>query len=728
MPPRVSEREKLAVRTAFARMDAARAVWKPLAEERRLFQEALANRFPAVMPGAGGTGTTATGFDGIAREQVNVNLTSRVVAYLKSKFDRSPEIRIAGMRDGDIKTAAMNEHLLSRVMERGGAWTAARKAIDDMMTLGPWIVWLGVDTYAVDHARLAGLATDPGELVAAAAQGGDVHPLPGMDLMQVAETARNVYVESTWTRTEAQKQNLLRLAAEAEAMFEEERSKPQTFTPYRVWYRATPYGHSCLVDSTVWDLQDAKWMTRDIVMSPDQFRAWEPFKAAARRQAKPSTMGPESGHKTIEIYSFDYDPIPQPVTDLNKCFRVHEVWDRVEEKVHYCTEGWPGWLEEDDSYPYMGSDGRPVWDDFFPCEWVVPYRHNFPDPTQPIGVPAIAYGYPQQIETIKMRSYGLAAAKRTARIYTVNGKLEEDQRAALVTAVDGTMIEEDQQRPDPARPMLELLPTGEPPTAYFMAARQAEADFYAMMSVAPSQITGEPVAETLGQEELVTRGAGAIQGDLLTEVGDGGCGGLVRKTADIVRLFFTAQHVARYVGLKYVTPTVDQTGKVVEPAPFEQWKADSLDGVDITVSLATKGHGDDPIAIKQLMDAIGICLNFKDATGLFIKDPKPLFDLLFKRMNLGWIPQYEPTKAEALYAALQKVMEGSQGGQPGEKGGAPIQSGGKPAGNRDGSDGRRKGGERGKPTSPGAQQRGRKPMGAGDLSNRATRTGAGVGG
>ncbi len=721
---RVSERERVAVRTIFARQDAARNLWNKGAPERALYRDTLRNRFPPIMAGVEGAQGDAMGEP--YREQVNFNLPARIQAFIKSKVcDTSPELRISGMREDDFRLATMNEHLLSRIMERGGAPRAVRAGVDDAATLGCGILWFGVDTYAIDHSRLEGLSTEPSELVAAAAQGALVHPLPGMDHLQVAETARNVYVQGTWTLTEANKENLLRLAAEAEAAFRiEQDGATKTFTPYRMWYRAGPYGDVTLSDSTVWDLQDSAWMSRKIVFSPERFRAWEPFKRSARRNTKPRELGPESGHETISLYSFEFDVAPQPVRDLNKCHVVYEFWDRETEKVHYVTEGYDGYLEEDDSYPYNGEDGRPVWDEFFPCEWVVPYQHNVCDPTRPTGVPGMAFYYPQVIETIKHRSAALAASKRAANIYETGGPLTDEQKAALIEAKDGTIIERTEGLPDGQR-MIERLPTGDPPTAYFQAARSSESDAYAMAAVAPSEITGQPVADTAAQEEMVTRGAGAIQGDIVAQWEE--CyGKLARRSADIVRLFFTPQHAARYLGTKYVTPKVDEQGQVVEPAPFDSWKADSLDGVDVVASFATKGHQDNPIFIKQLQDLFGGVLNFRDATGLWIKDPKAVLDRISSHMNLGLLPEYQPTKAEMLVAALAKLME-QQGGaqQPGVAEGAEGGGGPKPNGqpHEPRKDGRKAGGQRGAPAIEGRQGRHRGPPSVGDMTNRVTRLG-----
>ena len=642
----LSERERKEVIKHKASLDAARRVWEPLATERKIYQNALDNIFPGVMPGTPEDPATEQGTPG---PQVNVNLVARVVAYIKSKcHDNSPEIRISGMRDEDMLLSNMNEHLVARVMERGGAPQASRQAIDDMATLGAWILWLGVDSFTVDHERLAGFATDPVELVLAAAQGADVHPLPGMDLLYLASVARNVHAQATFTLTEFQKENLLRLASEAEAMFAEEQEKPQQVVNKKIWYRATPYGTHCLVDPTVWDRQEAKWMARKIVFSVEEFKAWEPFKGAARRNAKPSTLERSSGHEWVrEEYG---------CPEINQCYVVWEIWDRLTMSVHYITEGYDGYLERDSTYPYIGPDGLPAFDDFFPCEWVTPYTHNKPNPTRPLGVPLIAYGFPQQIEVIKFESAILADAKRSARIYEVSPGLNEDTRLALQMGTDGTIVEKLADDMQAGRPTINLLPNGSMGQDKLVARRLATEDFYAMSSVAPSQITGEPIAQTLGQEQLVTRGAGDVQGDIISEI-EHGYSNLARKTAILIRLAFTKAQASRYLSNRYVTPLVNQKGEVVEDSPFDQWKVESLDGVDIVASFSTKGASDDMEHINMLMKALQLVLSARDASGLLYKDPKPLMDLLFQRMSLGKVPDYSPSENELKIQAIKQFLQ-----------------------------------------------------------------------
>lgn len=661
--PTISQRERNEVKSWFAKMDAAKKIFQPLRTEYRIYQDALANKFPMLIPGNIDDPMVDGGVTG---NQVNVNLAARVVAYIKSKcHDNSPEIRVSGMRDEDMQLAALNEHLLSRVMERGGAPQASRTAIDDMATLGPWIVWFGLDSTTIDHRRLAGFATDPGDLVVAAAQGAeDVHPLPGMDLLQLAQMARNLHANSTWTLTDFQLENLLRLATEAEEMYRKEQETPQTLTPRRFWYRASAYGTGTLIDGTVFDRADAKWMARRIVFAPEQFKAWEPFSRTARKNAKPTVLTKDSGHEWIQIDT-EIDP------DANAVYVVWEIWDRLTQQVHYVTEGYDGYLEEDSTYPYFGPDGLPIFDDFFPCEWCVPYTHNIEKPSRVTGVPLLAFSFPQQIEVIKFESAIISDAKRSARIFEVSPGMNEDVRMALQVGADGTIIERSEVDQQKGLPSVSLLPNVPMGNDKLIARKMATEDFYAMSSVSPSQITGEPVAQTLGQEQLVTRGAGDVQGDIISMI-EYAYSNLARKTAAVIRTHFRPEEVMRYLDRKYISPLIDKnTNQVVKPSPFEEWKAESLDGVDILASFSTKGASDDLQEIDMLMRALQLTLTARDSTGLPLKDTRPLLDLLFQRMALGVVPDYQASQNELGILAIkqflaeqQNKMQQGQGQQP----------------------------------------------------------------
>ncbi len=698
--------EKAAVASCWARIDAARKVWTTVKPARDQLADALANEFPPVVVGA--EDEDAIRDSGYAfHDQVVINHLAKGTAFVRaSAHDASPEVRLSGMREAESTIADMNEHLLSRVTESCGLPRASRSAITDMMTRGPWIVWLGIDQGPIDVKRLAGLATDPSDLVAANATGMYVPPPPGIDLLAVNNTALAALADpnNALTLTEVGKQNLRRLALEAAKMHEAEQKNPRP-APYRLWYDATPYGDRCFADPSACDPKDARWQDRVLVMTADEFMACEAFKLSARRKAKMTRLGKEAGAEPVEMYSYGKDAEARE----NGRFVVHNYWDKVLRQQHFLCEGFEGYLEEDPTYPYGGSDGESIFDgDFYPNEWVIPFPTNRrSDPTALIGIPPLQYAWHPQIENIKFRSAASAASKRSARMYELAPGIDDDTKAAIERGRDGTLVERTEMMERTGTRAIQLVDQAQAPVDYFRCASMAEMDCYNMMMIPPQAMTAQPAADTVGQEDMLMRSAGTIQGDIVGMV-ETGYAGMVRKSAALIRNFWNSAQAQRFVAPEYVQAGPD--GK----APWDQWRAESLDGVSIDVSFAVKGRGDDPTHIKQVMDAVALAMKVLDGAGFPIKDPAPLMDILFKRMGVGRIRKYQATlnelAAQAMEGLLKQQAAAGQGGEDKKAAG-----GGR-------TDSRKAGGERGSPDVPGRQSRGRESYRASDESTVRNRT------
>lgn len=698
-----------------ARLDASWRVFKRVEPMVRKLKDSLRGKFPAVVPGVAAEDLKRHEL-GRRVEQVNLNVNLRTVTYMRAvAFDEFPQITYPRVGEGDDQLATMNEYLLERVMDEGDCVYEWRAAMLNMFTTGPAIVWQGIERPIASMENLAGTTTTPDEFVHAAAARAElglapIDPPKSADQLAIGRVARESLLDETLSRelTRNQRNALLQLAHRTDVLAQAEIDTPRTRIAQRgeVWYQHTPYGTWCLWDHSVWHRPRLDWIARALVLRREEILEDESFSDEFKKQLRAlekteAEVQPGDGAERIPA-----DDDPNLAEHDNSAIKVWEVWWKGGLKRHYIVKGIDVFGEKESAYPYMGADGQAAIKGFYPCTVVVPLEHDTELPERTIGIPILEPAWPQQIEIIKTRSAYVTAIKKTARIYVAAAGMSNDEIDEIKEGRDGTVVRAPPGLRAGEKP-LERMPIGEAPRDYLLASQQLIYDYAQMVGVSLPSLTGQPVADTLGQERIATEAVGVTQGDLVRQV-ERGFAHCAETTRALIRTFFKRAHVKSYMGDYYAAPRVDAQGNEV-PAPFEQWQMTSLHGDKLKATLASRQRGEDPLRIKQIQDFIAQLQADLDAAGVPRWETEPYLNMQAKALELGVLQRYEPTQAELLLA-----LAAAQGGMGQETSEKPQRGGGQRSG-------RKARGGRGKPSVPGRQRRGRDPRKGDGGTTRANR-------
>lgn len=697
--------KKVPAEVWLGRLAAAKEVWKRREPTAKWLQDSLAGKFPAYVPGPAWPRSGRLSLDGA--EQINVNLNLRAANHYKAlAYDEFPDLRWPNVGEGDTKVYTRISQLVERVMSGGDAVRECRSGITNVCTKGAWVMWVGYDQDLLDPARVAGASTPISVLVSKAAMGMPVSPLPGMDYLAVADTVRTLLVdpEQVVAMPPEIRENLIRLAQEADAMAQDEFDSGQSVTTRRgqVWYQHTPYGSRCLWDSSVWDMREIGWAARLIIMRKDEIADSPLFTAKAKKEIKSVEYTDNDGHAVVlsgRMSNTDLD-------EENSACRIWEIHDKRNRKRHLVSEGYDDYMEVSDVHPMLSrSTGQPLLPNFFPMVVRTPILSDEERPERTIGVPLLEPGIPHQIEAIKFHSAHALAAKKTARVIQIPAGLDEETKTDLALARDCAMIPVDATAGE--KPIAQALNFGNAPVDYLAGALRATADFAKSVGISLGTLTGEPVADTLGQEELAMEGSNLYQRDIVSSL-ESGFAETALITLILVREFYTPEQIAELVGKDFVEPPRDAQGNPAGPSPWDLWRATSLDGDKIECVFASRARAEELAKNKQIMDLVALLDTKVDLNGLPKWETQPYIEDVAKRLGLGRLTKYEPTPEEKAMIAL--TIESGRAAQQG------MERNGKRT-----DDSRIAGGQRGTPPVPGRQSRGRGPAQNGQIQNAAQR-------
>lgn len=679
------------VQSWLGRLEAARSIYQRVRRRNETLEAAVSGRFPALLPGIETLDPSLGSI--LSTEQVDINLMLRTSNYFTAlAYDEFPTIRFARPATMQTSVTADAERFLQNFMDDMGATYACRRAMRSSMTRGPFIIWInlgqGVPTAESSYTTKLAAA----ELALRAMQGEEVHPGVGTDNQALQEAVDALLSDEAMrlTMPESGAANLSKLFEEAAKASEKELngSHPINGGKARVWYQHLPYGTWCLVDSSATELSRITWAARRVVMTREEFMGEPAFTDAAKAEIKPIPPARITGHVT------DQPPhIAGPNAAEGDLYELWNIFDKQKWEQHFVSKGYEKFVEKDSAYPYLNEYGRPVFEDFFPMVVRTPIEDIREEPEAVMGIPVLLPGWGPQLELIKCHSAWLAGTKRSGRTFVSAQALDEKIKTDLASGVDGVIVE-----PPPGYslaqhgPLLTMLNVGQSPPDYLMASEHLKADFAILVGIELGVLTGQPVADTLGQEQISLRGSTTTQGDMV-RCYESAFAELATKTAALVRTFIPDEVIQSY--------TINQDAQQVRQALL------SLQTSKITVRFASGTRAEDSVRLKQLMDYIALLNTLRNPiTGTPEFDVKQPVIRFAKEMDMDPPVPWLPTAND--FKMAQLLMGGApMGGQTDTGNGAP--GGGQ-------SDGRAAGGSRGPPAVPGRQSRHQQPPDHGDLA------------
>lgn len=710
--PRATESREEIGRRVTGRIKIAQEVYRRALPNWKVLEDSLAGQFPPLIPGLP-SDLKSVSWTLSDSEQINLNMNLRTATYMTSlTYDEMPSMRFSRVPGDEAQAFDEAAKLGEMILDEGEAMQECRKAIRYMLTRGVFGVWLHVNRISSGHGEIEASRVPPDEWVMAARLG-QLKELPdGLDFYAISTVAREALetpsISLGMSPTEQARVAALAEGAEAaHARMLAGKHRPETRA--KIMFQATPYGSWMLWDPSVTDHRYAGWMARKIVQDYDEFLSDPSYTDEAKDAVKPVEL------KTNDPAFLALSGPKDDVSALEETGRVSvwEVWDRRTWQRHYVAEGYEGTIEKDSRYPYLDGEGQPMFADFYPCVVRVPIKHNREVPEQAFGVPFLAPGWAAQCELIRTRSAWYTACKRGGRVGTISEQVDPKFIKALTDGGDGIWVPKPPgYDPKVGGPLVEILNTGVPPVEYLNASIRLMSDYANMVGVSMGALTGEPVADTLGQEQIALKGSTTTQADVVREL-ESATAELARKALILFKYKASDADFTAYLGVAASQKQMPNGMPLMAAV-----RGLVMDGHRLTARFASSTRADDLASNAQLMNYIALAAGpmGRDSTGVPYRDVKTLLLMMEKRLDIDGVPDYQMTDQERLVAVLQKVMATQTGA--GMNNGSTGQNAGEGGGDKTS---RLAGGQRGEQPMPGRQERGRAPVTGSQLTGVAMR-------
>ena len=237
------------------------------------------------------------------------------------------------------------------------------------------------------------------------------------------------------------------------------------------------------------------------------------------------------------------------------------------------------------------------------------------------------------------------------------------------------------------------------PIDYLKAAQLLKAQFASLVRVSVSALTSEPIADTVGQEEIALRGVSTSQADMVKTFEDG----FAESSWKGMLMFLSSANELEFQAFLGPNVTAPREGK---PSIFDVLKGIDFTGVKLECRFDSTTQAQNASRLKLRSDLLAMANNIRDPLGFPYADIETMMRQLWREADMEWTP-FVPDPA--MIEAMMMQRQGGQGGPPGQD---PNQR----------QDGRRANGERGAPPSPGRQSRHRSEgQAAGDRSGANAR-------
>ena len=641
-----------------------------------------------------------------------VNLVYRQMGYLKSQASGRPPVikypREAGAGQaketapmgsqgevpGDEKLAEWAEILINRAVAESGAVDEWRDALDDIGAWGAGCVIIGFDRDVVSP-ELAQNASRSVEDITAAAAAGEVDAKPGERHIEAATRLREMVMkaadpEDDFGMDSDEVQNFLMRAQSHDAMSVEEARKPlpMPWKGHSIWARRGQVGLDVFWDSTVCRLEDARWMARRIEMTLREFKSSDLFTAKSKKMVKGAGRRGETGFDGADGTDRNDGQIREE--DREDIVVVYEIWERHPEMVeggirHFVCKECPGeYIERTSQNPYLDPETRrPLIRGFFPIFVSTPIRSPVNDPKRTFGIPAIAPGWPQQLEANTLRTLSLASAKRhSLRTYVMSsalkGKGNEMAKRKLISGKDGQifMAPHGVKTASEMKGLLVAIDHSGNNTEIERQEQYNQAAFRQVNGIPAAVLAGQGSSDTLGQDEMAMAAGRDQQGDII---------GQVERV--FARMCEGIRGLLKLYPIEKVAAMLGAEGAMA----VEAWKASSLDGDALDVSFGSRAAAQDAVDKKQLMETIALLQGWLDPLGSPMVDLTPYYKELIRAQGLGTLTLVDPQMKQLQQMAQigQQVLEaigedgvgailngtpGGDGGQPAGGGKSPVKS------------------------------------------------------
>lgn len=678
-----------------ARLEASKDVYRRAMGTWNTLEDALGGVFPSLMPSANPQ------VDGNSRlyvsDQLNYNALLRIAWIMTSICaDELPSLRFSREPDESQEAVTGLERMGEMLLDEGNFASEQRRAIIYTLTRGMWAMWPIVTGSLATPTEIRAGSINPADYIQAVIAGNDPEIPPGADCYTIAKAARSLLEFDNpvgLSLDYVQKARVAALAEECEVSHARYlASRHNLEYRARITYQATPYGLGMLIDPTVTDVSRASWIARKIVLDHEEFLDSPNFTDEAKKDIQPE----EPGSADSVARTASYEMTNGEALEENGRITAWECWDRRDWSRYYVADNARvnATIGVDETYPYLDEAGEPLFRDFFPCATRTPIRHNRERAEQALGIPMLAPMWPMQVELIRTATAYLNACKRSGRTFTAAAGADETTLDRVARGDDGAIIRApvgyDRSRDGP---LLEKIEWGNAPQDFLIARRQILADMAAQGGISLATLTGEPVADTLGQEQMAMAGANLTQNDFAVSIASG-VAEVARKGLMLFRAYASDAEWKAFIGKSGDTP-----GKSGQPLSVEM-RAASLEGRKLVARLASSTRAEDLARQKTRMDWIVMLNGLRDSTGMPMFDIKSEVQAAAKEADMEGLQPYQPTQAELLAAALTQAMAQTGGAPGGGKGGNP---------NGGSSDDRKANGERGPAGIPGRQSRGRGP-------------------
>lgn len=728
-----SEAEKKAVAVCRAKFDAMkRSFEKHRKNDSDDLRRMLAGKHLAPAAGTGGgstvllsNGDRVAGGGGARRTHTNLFLRAQMGLKGATVTDRW-STRYDG---GDLPTEITDEieSFHERLVIEADVPRQFADALDDGGTIGPMVIYYGIDRKAINRNKMSASSAPINEIVTAVAnwQPGEdeYHPEPGMDLQALSSSLRAFAgdADQAMNRTIEQLDNLERVAKEADELWLDEMdAMPSGYAYGGIQAQRLVYGEDCWWDSrVVTSWHDATCFARRIIYSLSNIKKEPAFKKSAVDKLT-GVAGQEADGWT----SMTASGLSEEETKaLNDNVPVIEFWDRETGLVHYFTEtaGYEGFLEKDPTYPYRDAKGQSIFKDWFPMRACVAVVDNLRRNDRTFGKPWLEAGKDHAIQYVLFDTALTNSRSKAGRIVEYPDDLPNDVKQIIEDGGDLALV------PRPAeigesKPLIYVHEFGKSPVDFEAAKQSALYSFARSVDMSVEEISGVSIAPTVGQAEMAASGTRGSKGGLIRKL-QGFAGEVTRDIGALAKAFYTEERVTAMMGDAFtkrfpVPDAMDPTKQAMNPDTGEPALTPSIwdlfrnssmagDSIEVVFSAAN----DDLMRAKSQMDflvAITGPAGMNPATGLPYKDPRPIIDKLAKSMGFGELKDFPQSTSSP-----GKGKEGEDGdGEDGDEE--------KPPGSGSADD-RHAGGGRGPAPVPGRQGRGEGPGDVGDFSTKVNR-------
>lgn len=632
-PRKESRRAEEDANLWFARRDAFCEEWKAKEDERQLNREALALRLRNV-----------------ASRQVDLHIPFRIYGYYASQaYDEFPETRYPKEGAGDAKFGPVCEKYLDKDLGRAGADRVFRAVLADVITDGCGVVAYGLPRFPTP-LEVASVGLDVDTAVQTVLAQGGYEVTAGMDHEALSEGLK------AHARDSARMMGLPRWIQAAlfnQAAIHEYHQEKEAKTP--VDWRRTRGNFWCErripATSVYWDtdsseINQSRFWIEKLLHSVEELKEVEAFSPEGRKALEAQDIPTEDPNRdeiedapNLDGSTTHDERIQADIKDRG-LVEVLRVFDKQYETWHYVARPASGqgdafYLEEDEQYPYMDlGTMEPALDGFFPFVHVAPYQSNERSVQRTFGVPLMSLAMPVIEMLIQYESEAAGQTKRNVRHPGYHPELwrggEGEAIVALTSGRDGEGFEIP----------LSIWNSGARETGVrYVEVPKVPADLKVdrerawnllshITGIPKTALTGEAVAPTKAQEEIVEARLGAQTNDMVGQL-ECAWSSLAKGCITIARLTKTPKDIGLMLGAKAEAAWSDYLNSDI-----------TTDRLQSTFSQRQMDYR----KAEQLMKAIDMAIHVQ---GLVPIDIVPLLEELWRCFGLGEIQmvQQDPTAA-----------------------------------------------------------------------------------